>query len=810
MINNLAVQLRAAGLHVFPCSANKAPAVPKGVAWQQVAQGDPQNINWPSGLVGLPIPAGVAIIDLDTYKGVTREQVEAAIGCRLPWDKALIQTTQRGGQHYAFATTWPVKQGTDIKDRNGRDIVGLDTRVEGKGYICAGEGYTANGFGVYAMAHPGALPRLPEECRDVLEHRPKAPTERAELPEGDKDVETIRQALRHLDPGCSRTEWLRVGLALRHQFHDDEPTGLALFDQWSSGELCGKDAPENYSAETIDHQWSSFKTEGGITIATLFYSAISAGWTPPAGIDTSSAFGASAASGDLFDGLIDRITEKGGDPKATSELITSITILQCNPLQRGILLATLHRELKENGLLTKDVKKLLEGKKPPRPQGEYAQNHTENATVFIDTHYPGETICRSQQVWYTYGGKAWEAKDDSDIKHEVAIALAHSMPQHSTVSGTYSMMEALATNPGKKIGDAPAGIMLTQNGALDLNTGKLTGHSKDYFTTNILPYNYNIQARSSTWDTFLSQIFEGDNERIELLQEWFGYMMSPDYKYQKVMLLLGPKRCGKGTLGQVLKLLVGRQNYTGGTLTSFADDAFIESLQTKTVMFIGDAAKNIPRGVVDYVVERIKGVSGCDEQTFRRKFKSTLSEQIPTRITIAGNHVPRLFDDSGALASRLLVLPMNVSWYGREDPTLFAKLARDIEGIAIWALQGLARLNQNGRFTVPAASQAETDYISEAYSPLRMFLDAECVIGGEESVSGEDVYNSYHAWAIRHQEDTILSRRIFTSSFKDLTRGTGIVYGVHRTKGGDPHRGFKGLTLNNVAPSGSIPLTAVK
>jgi phage/plasmid-associated DNA primase len=227
-------------------------------------------------------------------------------------------------------------------------------------------------------------------------------------------------------------------------------------------------------------------------------------------------------------------------------------------------------------------------------------------------------------------------------------------------------------------------------------------------------------------------------------------------------------------------------------------------------MFIGDAAKNIPRGVVDYVVERVKGISGCDDQTFDRKYKSTLSEQLPTRITIAGNHVPRLFDDSGALASRLVVLPMNVSWYGREDPTLFGRLVQDIEGIAIWALQGLARLNQNGRFTIPAASQAETDYISEAYSPLRMFLDSACIMGGVEFVSAEDVYSTYKAWAVLNQEDHILPRRTFIGSFKDLTRGTGIIYGPHRTPGASPVRGFKGLTLRQLGQGGSIPLTAVK
>lgn len=805
MTNNLALQLYAAGLGVFPCRADKAPAVPKGADWRELARLQPDIHRWSSGVIGLPVPPGTVILDLDTYKGVTREQVDTALGCRLPWDSALIQHTQNGGQHYAFAVDWPVLQDSDLLG-----VTGFDTRVAGKGYICAGDGYTPAGFGLFGLMHPENLPQLPEVCRAALEHRPAEPSTPAVLPEGNKDVNTIRQALAHLNPGCSRGEWLRVGLALRHQFHDDGSTGMAVFDEWSRGALTATgEPPENYSAETMQHQWSSFKPEGGITIATLFYSAIGAGWAPPAGIDTSAAFGGTAASSGQFDTLIDRITELGGNPKSTNDLIAAVQALACNELQRGILLATLHRELKDAGLLTKEVRKQLEGKRPARPQGEYGKNHTENAAAFIDTHYPEGTICRSQEVWYVYNNRSWEVLDEGHVKHLVAIAMAPSMPQHSTVTGTYNMMSELVAVPGRNIGDMPPGLVLTQNGVLDLNSGALLPHNKDYFTTNILPYNYNIQARSDEWQRFLESIFEGDQERIALLQEWFGYLLSGSYDYQKVMLLLGPRRCGKGTIGKVLQLLVGDQNFSGGALRSFTSDKFIDSLRTKTVMFIGDAEKRMPRNTVDHIIERIKSISGNDAVSFDRIYKRSLTERLPTRITVAANNVPGLFDDSGALASRLLVLPFNVSFYNREDPLLYSRLAQDIEGIAIWALQGLARLNQNGRFTVPEASQAETDYISEAYSPLRMFLDAACIMGGDGYVPAIDVYNSYKAWAILNQEDNILPRRTFISSFKDLVRGTPCIYGTHRTAEGTI-RGFKGLTLRQLGEGGSIPLTAVK
>lgn len=101
-MNQTAQQLKAHGLGVFPCLQNKMPAVPKGTSWKDWAHAELNALPWPSDIVGVPIPSGVVVLDLDTYKGITREYVEAGAGFAIPWDAAHIQTTQSGGQHYAF------------------------------------------------------------------------------------------------------------------------------------------------------------------------------------------------------------------------------------------------------------------------------------------------------------------------------------------------------------------------------------------------------------------------------------------------------------------------------------------------------------------------------------------------------------------------------------------------------------------------------------------------------------------------------------------------------------------------------------
>jgi P4 family phage/plasmid primase-like protien len=399
------------------------------------------------------------------------------------------------------------------------------------------------------------------------------------------------------------------------------------------------------------------------------------------------------------------------------------------------------------------------------------------------------------QQWYSYDGKIWVARDDDDIAHEVTRELIPVAPSNSQVSGTVSILQRIAHRSDLVMGDVPPEVIILQNGVLNVNTLELFPHDKSLFTTNILPYSYNPQAQCPTWCAFLYDITGQDEQVCDLLQEWLGYLMSNDYSHQKVMMMVGPKRCGKGTIGQIINQLVGDENFTGGDIEALTDNKYLETLPTKTVMFDGDVKKSFTRHIAESITGKLKAISGRDKITVPRLYKSPLNVRLPTRFTIAGNNVPRLFDDSGALASRMLLVPFYKSYYNREDHGLLDKLTAEIEGIAMWALYGLMRLNSNGRFTMPAVSQQEADEMAEQYSPLKRFA-AETVEFGQEGTftEGGDLYDAYKVWALAAGEDNLMPRRVFTASFKDLTRGDGVRHGV-KWVDGQTARGFHGVKL---------------
>lgn len=804
MTKSLHEDLQRAGVACFPCwlryneekgRYDKGPSVPRGVSWQAVAQHPEQypGLDWSSGVVGVPVPAGVVILDLDTYKGATRGAVEQYLDCALPWDAAAIQGTVSGGEHYAFRCSWDVSQSTSLD--------GFDVRAAGKGFICSGEGYTPINFGVFSFANPATLPVLPDACRAVLERRSPS-AKPAPAPVRPHDGREVAQALRHIDPGCTRAEWVRVGCALKNLFADDDAAGQGLFSAWSAGEFWPAGTPDNFVAEHIEGQWASFKAQGDVTASTLFYKAIQGGWKPPAGfVDAGAAFGAGGASAAEFAELLTDIRRDGCDVQHTQTLIDRIKGAQCNGLQVALLAAELKTELGNSGLKDSAVNEQIDSllalratKERARRPGEYGKNDTENAALFLDRKYPDDTLVFCDEEFYFFNGMVWEKIKNSALRGQISSDMAPSYPQYSRVAACFNMLTTKARVISGGMSQLPADKLVFTNGVFDVNTSALTPHTKDYYNTVLHPYDYSPRAPCPQWLTFLDEVLEGDAERIALLQEWIGYLMVNDYRHHKIMLLLGPTRSGKGTVGRVVKKLIGEENFTGGSLSSFARDSYLDSLRTKSAVFMGDAAKRVGRGIVDLVIERVKSISGGDDVDFHRMYNGSLSETLPSRITIASNSIPNLFDDSGALASRIMVLPFYKSFYGHEDLLLTDKLLGELRGIASWALEGLRRLRAAGRFTEPAASRAEVEYIRNAYSPLTQYLRGHCDTGEGLSCTVKDLFDAYRSHAGLMGEEP-MRMRTFIGAVRDSMRAAGIHFGVL-----DGEEGFTGIRPRPVTP----------
>jgi phage/plasmid-associated DNA primase len=115
---------------------------------------------------------------------------------------------------------------------------------------------------------------------------------------------------------------------------------------------------------------------------------------------------------------------------------------------------------------------------------------------------------------------------------------------------------------------------------------------------------------------------------------------------------------------------------------------------------------------------------------------------------MAGNHLPDFGDHAGALMNRLLVIPFDVSFKGREDRALARRMIRDeLSSILTWALEGLARLRARGNFCEPGESVAVKRQLLGLANPVATFIEEQCLVGPEHSIRKDVLYSRYKDWA---------------------------------------------------------------
>jgi putative DNA primase/helicase len=242
-----------------------------------------------------------------------------------------------------------------------------------------------------------------------------------------------------------------------------------------------------------------------------------------------------------------------------------------------------------------------------------------------------------------------------------------------------------------------------------------------------VPFTYDPEAAVPTrWIDFLRELWDDDDESIASLQEVFGYALSGDTSLQKIFMLVGPTRAGKGVISNVLSALLGRHNVGAPTLAGIVTNFGLQDLIGKSLAVIADARLGADANVAA-LAERMLSISGEDAITIDRKYRSPWTGRLGVRFLLMTNEPPRLTDTSTALAKRFVVLVLQKTFYDKEDRALLSKLLPELPGILNWSLDGLDRLRGQGYFTRPAASRDAIQDMEDLGSPMGAFLRDRCV-----------------------------------------------------------------------------------
>lgn len=303
-------------------------------------------------------------------------------------------------------------------------------------------------------------------------------------------------------------------------------------------------------------------------------------------------------------------------------------------------------------------------------------------------------------------------------------------------------------------------LLNLKNGMFDLETETLLSHDPKYLSTAQLNANYNPGAECIKWLDTLYQIFEKDEYKIQTLQEFFGLCLTKDVSQEKALFMIGEGSNGKSTILYVLEQLLGADNKISIPLEKLNDMHYVASLLNKLVNI--SIETNVKSEVYDAMFKVV--VTG-DSITADPKFRHPFTFRPYCKLIYALNNMPRVNDKTHAFFRRLLILRFNKQFSDEEaNKTLKRELLEYLDGIFLWFVEGYRNLRKRGYFVIDGHMRAEIDEYKHENNNVMVFVEEECVLDVNFSISKQDLYNAYKQWC-NDNNNRSLSKRRFGKEF---------------------------------------------
>lgn len=358
--------------------------------------------------------------------------------------------------------------------------------------------------------------------------------------------------------------------------------------------------------------------------------------------------------------------------------------------------------------------------------------------------------------WNRYESGIWSPSDHAvKLACWDAMRLAKREGIRPAAGKVKSIMEYLMVKlaANDTVIDRPGNFINLRDGMMNLDTMQMEPHQPEMFLTSQLPFSYDPKATCPTFEKFLRSVLVDDNGKLDkqlilLVAEAFGYSLTMDTSYRVSFWMVGASGTGKSTLMDVLIALAGDAHTTIDLDQLGKNDYQLADLAGKRVATFTEPDSRTVLSDSNY-----KRLVSQDVMMARQIFGKPFRFIPLAKVWGAMNETPRIVDRSDAVYNRLIIIPMNrVVPQHERDRDLKRKLDAELPGIFNWALRGLARLRQQGYFTVADASEyARAEYKLENDTEAAFVLDwIKPGSGDGYTVRANRLYEAYQIWCKRN------------------------------------------------------------
>lgn len=283
-----------------------------------------------------------------------------------------------------------------------------------------------------------------------------------------------------------------------------------------------------------------------------------------------------------------------------------------------------------------------------------------------------------------------------------------------------------------------------QNGTLRIDGSFLAGRSE--IVRSRFPIDYNPQAgKPVVWLRFLSDLLYPED--IPTFQEYIGYCLIPSTKGQRMMILKGEGGEGKSQIGPVLARLFGC-NMKDGSIAKISDNRFARADLEHIHLMIDDDMRMEALKQTNYVKSI---VTAQDKMDLEKKGKQSYQGWMYARLLAFSNgDLQSLYDRSDGFYRRQLILTTKEKPAARkDDPDIAEKMCCELEGIFLWAFEGLQRLVRNQfRFSESERAKGNRNVVKQDANNVILFMESDGYIerSPNRTISSKELYRIYTFW----------------------------------------------------------------
>lgn len=318
-------------------------------------------------------------------------------------------------------------------------------------------------------------------------------------------------------------------------------------------------------------------------------------------------------------------------------------------------------------------------------------------------------------------------------------------------------------------------LIAVNNGIFNYKTKTLMPFSPDHVFLSKSGVNYNPAAMNvvihndedgTDWDveTWMQELSD-DPAVVDLLWKVVGACVRPHVRWDKMALFHSVKgNNGKGTLLTLMRALIGQGNYSTITLRGFSD-RFGRSELTRANCVLTDE-----NSVGKFLEEAdvLKAVITGDPISLERKNKDPFTFTFRGFVVECTNDIPKFQDKSNSLARRILLIPFDKSFAGRERKYIKSDYLLRDDVLECVLHKVLVDIPDYYTLPEPDACKMALHEFKTENDPVLAFMEDIMSELRWELVPYQFMYDLYRAWMLRNNPSgKAIVRTRFISSLRE-------------------------------------------